>query len=34
MTANITAAKGIALAADAAWDAGTSVHIEIEYMYV
>lgn len=34
MTANLTAAKGIAVAADAAWDAGTSVHIEIEYMYV
>jgi hypothetical protein len=34
MTANLTAAQGIAVAADAAWDAGTSVHIEIEYMYV
>jgi len=34
MSANLTAAKGIAVAADAAWGAGTTVHIVVQYMYV
>lgn len=34
MTGNLTAAKGIAVAADAAWDAGTSVSYVIMYQYV
>jgi hypothetical protein len=34
LTGNLTAAAGIEVAADAAWDAGTSIDIVIEYMYV
>ena len=34
LTGNLTASAGIEVAADAAWDAGTSVYIVIEYMYV
>ncbi len=34
LTAALTAAKGIAVAADAAWDAGTSLNLVIKYMYV
>jgi hypothetical protein len=33
MTAALTASKGIAVKADAAWDAGTNINIVIEYMY-
>ncbi len=34
LTGNLTASAGIEVAADAAWDAGTSVYIVVEYMYV
>jgi hypothetical protein len=34
LTGNLTASAGIEVAADSAWDAGTSVDIVIEYMYV
>jgi hypothetical protein len=33
MVGALTAAKGIVVAADAAWDAGTSIDIAIQYMY-
>jgi hypothetical protein len=33
MTGALTSGKGIAVAADAAWDAGTNINIVIEYMY-
>ncbi len=34
LTGNLTASAGIEVAADAAWDAGTSIDIVIEYKYV
>ena len=34
MVGALTAANGIAVAADAAWDAGTGIDIVIQYMYV
>ena len=34
MTAALTASKGIAVKADAAWDAGTNIDLVIKYMYV
>jgi hypothetical protein len=34
MTAALTASKGVAVKADAAWDAGTNINMVINYMYV
>lgn len=34
MTADLTAANGISVQADAAWDAGTSIYVCINYKYV